>query len=197
MLKHHRFFELYGGTPIILFLLSIPIHQSAAQTHTVCDVSPANDDAVLTVVSIRSWRQGDEPPAPDVIGLTTAKMIYTRYRLSNYTKHSLYYLAEPGTIVPVSYTVYKPDDSSDWMAPMRGREGFGTSSSYQWLELPPQAIVEFERGESHWGYKYQGLAVFINEHPRQKGRREIISNPFLCKAVGIEPSSSNNSQSPH
>jgi hypothetical protein len=165
----------------LLLVLAGSVSPSAAQTRTVCEIIPPPNGVVLSVIGVRPWQQGDPLPAPDVIGLSTADMIQTRYKLANPTHRSLFYLAEPESIIPAAYTVHKPDEASGWISPMH--EGFATGNAARWLELPAGAVVEFSRNEWHWGDKFQALAMFVGDKPTQQGRRKAISNPFQCQKV--------------
>jgi hypothetical protein len=164
-----------------LLVLAGSVSPSAAQTRTVCEITRPPDGVVLAAISVRPWQQGDPPAAPDVIGLSTADMIQARYKLANQTDRSLFYLAEPGSIIPAAYTVHKADQVSGWLSPMH--EGFATGNAARWLELPAGAVVEFSRNEWHWGDKFQALAMFVGDKPTQQRRRKTISNPFQCHKV--------------
>jgi hypothetical protein len=104
--------------------------------------------------------------------------------LENEGNTDIYYLADafPTSVEPAAIQIHRDTPESEWQLTYGEgdyREAF-TLSEYKWSRLPPGVAIVFGVRDSSNRIGEHTVAVFVNSVPKQEGRDEIMSTPYVA-----------------
>lgn len=171
-------------TSVLVSIMCISASTGRAQSFTLIQEQEQFGDMDLAFVS-QGWRPKEQalkidPVYSDAFELDPDDYLLVRFRLTNKCAASMYYLASLYDTYPVRYQLFRKAGEVKWKAtePGRGRERDFTGDGYRWIILPPGHSVEFEVQNLSTREDEHAVSVMVSDHPKHRGRVEIISDVF-------------------